>query len=288
MRGTHSDVNTRVTADLALIAITAIWGATFFMIKDALAAVTPFWFMASRFMLATALLAPFAVRGMRPHELRVGLLVGLVLFLGYALQTFALEFTSASRAGFLTGLAVVFVPCAEALIFRARPTMAMIAGVMLSIIGTALLAVEILETPHTLLGDLLGLGCALAFSAQIVAIGRLATRVNPLQLTFTQTLTVGGVSLAFASVVDVLPGPQISAALPAIGFTAAFATAGAYYVQARAQRFTTATQASLIFALEPVFATGFALALAGERLTRPEIAGCALIVLGMLVATVKR
>jgi drug/metabolite transporter (DMT)-like permease len=152
----------------------------------------------------------------------------------------------------------------------------------------ALLAFEIVDTPHTAFGDVLTFGCALAFSGQIVAIGRLAPRVEPGKLTFVQVLTVGVLSLILASALDMSPGQEVAAALPAIGFTAVFATAGAYLVQAKAQRFTSATHAALIFALEPVFAAAFAFALAGERLSLLETAGCALIVLGMLAATARR
>jgi drug/metabolite transporter (DMT)-like permease len=278
----------RLRADLALVVVTAVWGATFFMIKDALLGVTPLWFMALRFGVAALILAPFAVPGVRNSGTRAGILVGLLLFLGYALQTLGLQFTSASRAGFITGLAVVFVPCAEALLFGSRPSTAALIGVGLSLVGMALLAFGVSDPGLVVLGDVLMLGCALAFSAHILAIGRYAPRVDPLRLTFVQVLTVAALSLALASVLEVSPGSSIGLALPAVGFTAVFATVGAYYVQTRAQSFTSPTHTALIFALEPVFAAAFAFALAGERLTQIEGAGCVLIVLGMLAATLDK
>ena len=287
MRASRTEFNRRLTADLALVVVTAVWGATFFMIKDALHAVPPFWFVALRFTLAGALLAPFAARGSLRADARAGVAVGLLLFLGYALQTLGLQFTSASRAGFITGLAVVFVPCAEALFFRSRPSRQTLSGVALSIVGMALLAFGASDPGQVALGDVLVLGCALAFSAHILAISRAAQRADPLRLTFIQVLTVGALSLALAGALERFPSAEMIAALPAIGFTAVFATVGAYYVQARAQRFTSPTHTALIFALEPVFAAAFAFALAGERLTQLETAGCALIVLGMLAATAR-
>ena len=76
--------------------------------------------------------------------------------------------------------------------------------------------------------------------------------------------------------------------LPAVIFTATFATVGAFYVQTRAQRFTSPTHTALIFALEPVFAALFATMLGGERLNMPESLGCALILAGMLTAQLER
>jgi drug/metabolite transporter (DMT)-like permease len=288
VRASQTQSNDRLTADIALVIVTAVWGATFFMIKDALQTVPPFWFVTLRFGLAGALLAPFAMRG---GSLRadgnVGIAVGLLLFLGYALQTLGLQFTSASRAGFITGLAVVFVPCAEALVFRSRPTRGTLVGVGLSVAGMALLVFGARDPGQVALGDVLVLGCALAFSAHILAIGRAAQRANLLRLTFIQVLTVGALSLGLAAALERFPSTEVIAAVPAVGFTAVFATVGAYYVQARAQRFTSPTHTALIFALEPVFAAAFAFALAGERLTQLETTGCALIVLGMIAATAK-
>jgi drug/metabolite transporter (DMT)-like permease len=151
----------------------------------------------------------------------------------------------------------------------------------------ALLAFGASEPGLVAVGDVLVLGCALAFSAHILAIGRYAPRLDPLRLTFIQVLTVGVLSLALASTLETFPGSAAGVALPAVCFTAVFATVGAYYVQARAQSFTSPTHTALIFALEPVFAAAFAFALAGERLTQLEMAGCLLIVLGIMAATAR-
>jgi len=291
VRAPQTSSRNRLTADLALVTVTAVWGATFFMIKDALVLVTPFWFMALRFSLAALLLGPFALA--RPGRFSIssarwGLEVGVVLFLGYALQTVGLQFTSASRSGFITGLAVVFVPLGAAVLYRHRPPAATLAGVSLSVLGMALLSFGAGESLSIASGDVLTLGCALAFTAQILAVGRYAPRVDPIQLTFTQVLVTAVLSLGMAAALEIFPARHIGAVAPAVGFTALFATVGAYYVQVRAQRFTTPTHTALIFALEPVFAAIFATTLGGERLAAHELAGCALILAGMLAAQLDR
>jgi drug/metabolite transporter (DMT)-like permease len=287
----RTSLENRLTADLALIAVTAVWGATFFMIKDALLVVPPFWFVSLRFTMAALLLWPFLLRARDPQsriQIRYGISVGLLLFLGYALQTGGLQFTSASRGGFITGLTVVFVPVAQALLHRALPSGPIMMGVGLSVLGMALLSFGALDIASLALGDLLVLGCALAFTAHILAIGHYASRVNPLGLTFVQIVTVAALSLVLALGVESSPGTGLVAALPAVFFTAAFATVAAFYVQARAQRFTSPTHTALIFALEPVFAVIFAYLLANERLTTQEALGCGLILAGMLTAQADR
>src|SRR5688572_5893061 len=113
----------RVVADLGLLAVTAVWGATFVLVKEALAASGPLTFVALRFALAAMVILPLTVRRRgRPSRdlIRDGGLIGCFLFGGYALQTAGLQFTSAAKAGFITGLSVVIVPLLEALVLH-RP-----------------------------------------------------------------------------------------------------------------------------------------------------------------------
>jgi drug/metabolite transporter (DMT)-like permease len=289
LRAAGSGSADRLKADLALVAVTAVWGATFFMIKDALLSVTPFWFMVMRFSLAALLLAPFLRGGpWQRADIWAGIIVGVLLFLGYALQTIGLQLTGAARAGFITGLAVLFVPLAQALSDRAWPGRATLAGVCASLTGLALLSLGALDAGLMLVGDALVLGCAVAFSGHILALGRFAPRVAPVQLTFVPLLTTAALSLALASNYETSPSIGFVDALPAVIFTATFATVGAFYVQTRAQRFTSPTHTALIFALEPVFAALFATMLGGERLSVPELLGCGLILAGMLAMQLER
>src|SRR4051794_10724925 len=136
------------------------------MIKDALLVVPPFWFVSLRFITAALLLWPFTLRArdpLRRIQVRYGISVGVLLFLGYALQTVGLQFTSASRGGFITGLTVVFVPVAQALLHRALPSRPIMIGVGLSVVGMALLSFGASDMASFALGDLLVLGCAFAF-----------------------------------------------------------------------------------------------------------------------------
>ncbi len=273
-----------VGADLGLLAVTAIWGATFVLVKEALAESGPFTFNALRFALAAAIILPLTVRpGGRPSHclIRDGGLIGCFLFGGYALQTAGLQLTSPAKAGFITGLSVVIVPLLEALVLQRPLRSATLAGVALATTGLGLLTLG--GELRIELGDLLVLGCALAFALHILSVDRYAVQHNVLSLTSAQIVIAALLTSASALMIERPTGEQLLAILPAALFTGVFATVAAFYLQTLAQRFTTATHTALIFTMEPVFAGLFAFLWAGERLGPTALVGCGLILLGMLV-----
>ncbi len=128
---------------LALVGVTAVWGATFVMVRDAVAAIPPFTFIAYRFLAAAALLAavrPRALARPQPGVLAAGLVTGVALFAGYGFQTVGLQYTTASNAGFITGLAVVLTPLLAAVLLRERPGLGPALGAALAFVGLGVLA----------------------------------------------------------------------------------------------------------------------------------------------------
>lgn len=280
-------MSARLQADLALVLVAAIWGGTFVMVKDALREIGPLWFLSLRFAIAligVSLMLASRWRALSVRGTIAGLVAGGFLYAGYALQTIGLGQTTASRAGFITGLSVVLVPVGAAALFRARPGAWSLLGVVLACGGLGLLSLNPEDLWTISWGDLLVLGCAFGFAGHILLLSRVAGRFDPVVLTFAQIgmATVLSASIAFA--MEPVTSAGLFHALPAAAFTALFATVGAFYVQTRAQRFTTATHTALIFSLEPVFAALTAFLLGGERLGWREILGCALILAGMLAA----
>lgn len=287
----------RALADGALLVVTAIWGLTFVMVRDAVHAYPVFAFLATRFALALVGLLPILVwrrhhlrptpRGPRPaRQLAAGVLIGLALFAGYAFQTMGLLYTTPAKAGFITGLSVVIVPVLGVIFLRERLNPAVVAGVAVALAGLSLLSLSGVRSLAAINpGDLLVLACAVSFAGQIVLVGRFAPRMNALLLTTAQIATVAVLAAVIALVWERPPiwpprGQPLFAAL----FTGLLATALAFGVQTAAQRFTTATHAALIFATEPVFAALGSYLLIGEVLSLPEWLGCGLILAGMLLA----
>src|SRR5712691_774142 len=190
------------------------------MVKDALEAVGPLTFVALRFTLATAVLLPALIAYRKRLSLELlasGGLAGFCLFAGYALQTTGLEYTSASKAGFITGLSVVIVPLIGTCILRQPIERWTIIGVALAVVGLALLSLR--EDLSIQFGDLLVLGCALAFALHILVLGAFAPKHDILALTSVQVAVAAVLNILGALWLERPSGQGALAVWPAALFT---------------------------------------------------------------------
>jgi drug/metabolite transporter (DMT)-like permease len=278
-----------IAADLALLAITAVWGFTFTAVKEALDAADPFPFLAVRFALAAVvLLLVFPRRVFRANLRGVGsaALMGVWLTAGYALQTTGLVYTTASKSAFITGLSVVLVPILSFAISRIRPRGGSLAAVLFAAAGLYLLTSP--RAGGVSIGDFLTLGCAVAFALHIATTERVAPHHDPVPLAFWQIVTT---AVACSLVAIASPGRGLGLTpwtLAALLITGILATAAAFLVQTWAQRRTSATHVAVIFTAEPVFAALFSWLVQHEALGPGKLLGGALIVLGMLAAKAGR
>lgn len=275
----------RTRAELYLLSITLIWGSTFVITKGALQDVSPFLYTALRFTTAALLLGMLAIRAVAQTtrgSFTKGGILGVLLFVGFILQTVGLQYTSASKSAFITGMLVVLTPICQIVIERRPPQLGNLLGIVLVTIGLYLLTSP--EGSEFNIGDLLTLGCALCFALYIVYLDIFSQEHNPIQLTFHQSLVSG--LLAFLGVLvyeEVVwkPTPQL---LGALAYLTVFATLIALFVQVKYQKDTTPTRAAVIFSVEPVFAAIFAYFFAGEVIGAIGAVGGGLIVTGMLVS----
>jgi len=289
-----SSSSSRWQADAALAFVAIIWGATFVVVKQALADVSTLYFLFLRFSLASlcmlVLFTP-AFRKMTAREIGQGLgagaVVGLFLWLGYILQTLGLKYTSAGNSGFLTGLYIVLVPLVGAVLLRKRPSGREIVGITIATAGMVVMTLPSLAASFSMnRGDLLTLACAVAFSFHLVAVGYYSQRRKMEALAFGQiacSAVLSGCSLGLEPLHIVWSRPVWTAIL----LTAIFATAVAFALQTWAQQYTTPTRTALIFALEPVVALVTAVAVGGEAVTLYAVAGGALILAGILAVELK-
>jgi len=280
----------RGKAELALVANAAIWGATFVLVKEALGGISPALFLAARFSLATvALLVLF--RGIwkgpvRWKSLVGGGVTGIFLYSGFLLQTLGLRLTTPPKSAFITGLSTVMVPLLAALVYRIRPQVAEVAGVLVATVGMGLMTLEG-DVGSISRGDWLTFSCAIAFSAHIVTLGHFSERMSFELLSVTQ---VGFAALAALLLLPWVETPQVQwrpVVIWAIMITGLLATALAFTVQAWAQHYTTSTRTALIFALEPVFAWMTSYCITGEGLSGRAAAGGALILSGVVLVEMK-
>jgi drug/metabolite transporter (DMT)-like permease len=267
-----------------LIVVTAVWGLTFVQVKDAVAIYPLFAFLAVRFAIASATLA-FPAWGRMPSLGRrgwaAGTGLGLLVALGYALQTAGLERTTVSSTGFITGLYVVFTPLLALLFFGTRIGLAVWVGVALSTVGLALLTG--IDTGR-LAGDLLVLAASLVYSVQIVLMERYAPRYDPLALTQAEMLAAFGGFAVVAVATGQLEVPHGWTVWSALLVTGIFASALGFLVQTWAQRRLSAARTALAFALEPAWTALFGFWLAGDRLGTVAWMGCALIMAGIVIS----
>jgi drug/metabolite transporter (DMT)-like permease len=269
---------------LGLLAVTAVWGVTFVQVKDAVAIYPLFAFLAVRFVLASATLAPVAagrLRGLGRGGLGAGVLLGALLAAGFGLQTAGLERTTVSSTGFITGLYVLLTPLFALVLFRVRIGLEVWGGVALALAGLALLSGVEAGSPA---GDALVLASTAAQALQIVMVERYANRYDPVALTFLEMLVACVGFTAIALALGDLSLPHGWTVWSALVVTAVFASAFAYLVQIWAQRRISATRIAIIFSLETVWAGFFGYLLAGDRLGWLGWSGCGLIFAGIVLA----
>ena len=206
-----------------------------------------------------------------------GALIGSALAAGYLLQTLGLETTSPGNAGLITGLFVVFTPLIERLTGRPVAVRTYVA-VAVALVGTMLLTGG--GSARIGLGDVLVLGCAVAFAAHIVLLSRWSPGLPsaPLALVQMATATV----LFGASAAPGFRLPEGGAVWLAIVITGVFASALAFFVQTWAQVHLTASRTALVLATEPAWALAFSVLLTGQRLGPVQAAGAALVLAAIL------
>ncbi|MBI2677223.1 MAG: DMT family transporter [Candidatus Koribacter versatilis] len=278
-------------AHVLLVLNTLVWGVTFVVIKDALADISPLYFNAVRMTLAAACLAAVYRRCLLRVDRATwlsGALLGLFLWGGYEFQTTGLVLTTPSKSAFLTGLSVILVPVFLSLIWRRKVNHWTITGVLAAFAGLYLLTVPAGDTMFDISsvnrGDLLTIGCAIAFAFHIIFLGRATKKHAFEQMAVLQT--------AFAALLMWFTVPVLEHAhalwsprvVWAILVTGVLCTAVAFSIQAWAQQFTPPTHTALIFALEPVFAWLTSYVVLHERLGARAALGAGLILGGILLS----
>jgi len=283
----------QLKADISLLAITAIWGSSFTLMKNVLDHMPSYAYLSLRFIIATVVLAIIFYRKFRLMNRKVllyGCIIGLMLFGGMALQVSGLYFTTASNSAFITGLSVIMVPIISALFLRKKPDLNSVIGVILACVGLFFLTGG-LDFRFNL-GDFLTLLGALCFAMQVIFIDKFTRDQDAALLSFFQ---VGFAAVLYSAIwlaMDYKPVEINSTVIFTLLVTGVLGTALAFSVQTIVQKYTTPTHTALIITAEPVFGAVFALLIpnsAGmtETLKLGTVAGCLLILLGMLVSELK-
>lgn len=267
-------------ATLGLMSVTAIWGSTFFLIKDLVGRLPAADFLAVRFAIAAAAMLLLFFRPLlrlTAREWWQGLLLGAVYGIGQLLQTNGLEHTDASISGFATGMYVVFTPLLGTVLLRQRLPSVTWVAVLLSVGGLAVLALRGLTVGY---GVWVTLASAVLYGLHIVGLGQWSRPGSAFALSTVQMLAISAICLLATLPHGPRMPPDVNAWI-AVVYMALAAGAGAMLMQTWAQAHLSATRAAIVMTLEPVFAAGFAVAFGGEAFTWRMLVGGLLILAAM-------
>ena len=271
-------------ADFGLLYAAAIWGATFFMVKDALAGINPIIMVGYRFLLAGTILLVILLAKRRPifQNFRSALFLSIFLWSLYVPQTVGLEYTKASNSGFITGLFVAFVPIFLKTIFKRTPTLTEIVASVVSLLGLWVLTGGLADIN---IGDALTLITAMMYALHVLYSDHyMKAGYDPLIISCQQFIIVGLMSLATGLVFGLPFGITTTYAAWVVVFLAILPTLSAFVIQMFAQKIRSPLRVSLIFALEPVFAAVFAWTIGGEAFVVRNAIGGLLIFAALIIS----
>jgi drug/metabolite transporter (DMT)-like permease len=271
-------------AFIALLVMTAVWGSTFFLIKDIVTRLPVSDLLAVRFGIASLALLIIAGRRLRMSRetVRRGVLLGVLYGIAQLLQTAGLAQTAASVSGFITGLYVVATPLLSAAILRTRIPASTWVAVGLATIGLGILSLRGFSVGY---GELLTLASAVVYAGHIVALGRLSTAETALSLSLVQMITIT-VVCGMAALSGGIALPSNPRDWWIMIYLAVVAGALTMVLQTWAQTRIDATRSAVIMAAEPVWAAGFAVAFGSESITVRMLLGGAAILAAMYLVEV--
>lgn len=285
------DMNKSFRGALCLAFAALIWGMAFSAQSEAAKSMGPFAFTAARSLITFAALGLFvplrrgreARRGAPARAyIKVGVPLGVLMFLATALQQIGLGHTTVAKSGFITALYIVLVPLLGLVCFRRRVAPMVWAGVALSVVGLALLCLK--DDFSVGYGDLITLACALMFAVHIVAVDRFAGDLGAPQLCCAQFGVAGVLSLCVALCTETVRPADMLACWPSLLYVGLCSGALGYTLQIAGQKYTEPTVASLILCLESVFAALGGWLLLGQTLMPREVAGCAVMLAACVLA----
>jgi drug/metabolite transporter (DMT)-like permease len=281
--------STALKSDFILLVVATIWGLAFVAQRIGMDHVGPFTFNGIRFVLGGLSLVPFvffprnrikdqSTGGLIPS----GIISGLILFCGISFQQVGLVYTTAGKAGFITGLYVVMVPLIGLLMKNSRTSPGTWAGAFLAGIGMYFLSVT--KDMDMAFGDLLVFFSAVCFAFHLIIIGRLSRRFDTVGLSLVQCCVCAALSLVTAFFSETLVLSDIlDAALP-LFYGGVFSVGLAYSLQIYGQKNSPTSHAAIILCMESVVAALGGWIILDEMLSHRGILGCILMLAGMLIS----
>lgn len=274
--------------ELLLVLTAIIWGSGFVASAVALEHYTPYQILAGRFLIGAVILSLIFFKKfnkLNKSTLIKGALLGLFLYIAFALQTVGLQFTTPSKNAFLTAVNVVIVPFIGFLLYKRKIDMYELTGAILAVVGIAVLSLKLSSDINV--GDVLTLGCAVGFAFHIFYTAKFVKTEDPVVLTIVQMVTA-----AVIGCIVILFRGETSFSVESEGvlnllYLGIFSTTIAFLMQTVAQKYITETKAAIILATESFWGMVFSIIILSEIMTGRMIIGAFLILLAILISETK-
>lgn len=282
---------TDLRADLILLLTAFIWGLAFVYQRSGMDHIGPITFTFGRFLIGALAIFPLWYVMEKPRQIfafnkvnRNAALLGLVLTSGMLLQQWGMVYTTAGRAGFLTGVYLIFVPLLG-LLFRNKTEWPTWLGMCLAFVGLYFMGQ--IDSDEIFIGDILVLASSVLFALHIIFTGIIANDTSPFRLIFIQFCVATVITGLLVPIFEAWDWQGIWDAMVALLYVGVLSSAVGFGLQVVGQRTAPASHTAIILAFESVFAALCGWWLLDEYLTQPELIGCALILAGGLVSQLK-
>ncbi|WP_419955533.1 DMT family transporter [Neobacillus niacini] len=274
--------------ELALTITAIIWGSGFVASAIALEHFTPYQILAIRFLIGAVILSVIfhkRLKNIRKATIIQGAIIGIFLYVAFALQTVGLQYTTPSKNAFLTAVNVVIVPFIAFVMYKRKIDMYELTGAVLAMIGVGILSLKL--SAEVNIGDLLTLGCAFGFAFHIFYTAKYVKDSDPVLLTLIQMITA-----AVIGIMVVLFKGETSFAIQKEGvfsllYLGVFSTTIAYLLQTVAQKMITETKAAIILSTESFWGMVFSVAILDEAMTIKMVLGAILILIAIIISETK-
>lgn len=271
--------------DVLLLLVALIWGMGFIAVKIGLnSGTSPFYLLALRFSIAALILIPLQYKKIKTISTRAwqhGFILGIFLFLGFALQTIGLNYTTTSKNAFLTGVNVVIVPFFAWALTKKKVEKRALFAAFLTLLGMGLLTLN--DSLSINIGDLLTIACAIMFAGHISVTSIIAKHEDPLTLVFIQMVSAALFSW-IATFIFQESHTLSSASFIAILYLGVFSTLLAFVLQTIGQKYAHAAKSAILLSTESLFGAIFAVIIFKDPLSIQMVAGCLVILSAIFIS----
>src|SRR5690625_3311204 len=275
--------------EIGLIIVAIIWGSGFTATAMTLKAYTPYQSMAVRFLIGAIFLAIIfhkQLKAIQRSTLIKGVILGVILYIAFALQTVGLSYTTPSKNAFLTAVNVIAVPIICYMLFKQRLDRFEVTGAFLTIVGIGLLSIDFSGAIN--IGDVLSLLCAFAFAFHIIFTGKFVETEKPVPLTIIQFSSAAIIGFVVLLLRGEMHFPIETTPLVSLIYLGVFSTGIAFFLQTYAQQFVSETKAAIILSTEAVWGMFFSIIIIQEIVTLKMAFGAAIIIVAILVTELKQ